>query len=241
MINVSKDIWGNAPAFRCRNSRAGPRVDCLFASAQVRCGCMPPVELMKLQATRQLFRSSRCAGVLQCEGAPALRKRAGNACATRNGKFAAAATRVRWFGRRRARGRDRAAAGERGERSAKFCFTRRRGDFALWRARCREGRLRARRKRAQDVSSRFSPGLALGLSTRLLCAVQPVSLLVRDHLGDFETRQIYQRSMSSFEIPKVDAIGLQICHMPKKVELRSRVGRALAATPWRNREKGQPS
>ena len=220
-----------------------PRVDCLFASAQVRCGCMPPVELMRTPGDPATFQEFSLRWGAAVRGRTRLAK-AGwkrNACATRNGKFAAAATRVRWFRRRRARGRDRAAAGERGERSAKFCFTRRRGDSALWRARCREGRLRARRKRAQDVSSRFSPGLALGLSTRLLCAVQPVSLLVRDHLGDFETRQIYQRSMSSFEIPKVDAIGLQICHMPKKVELRSRVGRALAATPWRNREKGQPS
>jgi hypothetical protein len=55
--------------------------------------------------------------------------------------------------------------------------------------------------------------MAVGLSARLLCTLQPVSMLVCRHLSArISKRGGFHQKMSSFEIMKVDAIALQILH-----------------------------
>jgi hypothetical protein len=64
-------------------------------------------------------------------------------------------------------------------------------------------------------------------------------MLVCRHLSAWiSKRGNFPEMMSSFEISKVDAFQLQILHTPEKVELRPRVVRVLAATPWRDRGQG---
>jgi hypothetical protein len=71
-----------------------------------------------------------------------------------------------------------------GERRATICFNHCSNHPAVRRVDGREGQLRSSRERARDVPGRFSPRMAIGLCARLLSAVQPVSMLVRDDLRD---------------------------------------------------------
>jgi hypothetical protein len=75
-----------------------------------------------------------------------------------------------------------------GERSATFCVDRGGGGSALPRFYRSAGRLCARGEGAQGVSRGLSPGVAVGLSARLLCALQPVQMLVRDHVSAWNSQ-----------------------------------------------------
>jgi hypothetical protein len=80
--------------------------------------------------------------------------------------------------------RDSRALWVKGERRATICFNHCSNHPAMRRVDGREGQLRSSRERARDVPGRFSPRMAIGLCARLLYAVQPVSMLVRDDLRD---------------------------------------------------------
>ena len=72
------------------------------------------------------------------------------------------------------------------------------------------------------VPSRLSPGLAVGLSARLLCALQPVSVLVRDHLSARISRpaDLQGNNMPKLEISKGDGIRSEIPPSPRRADLR---------------------
>jgi hypothetical protein len=87
--------------------------------------------------------------------------------------------------------------------------------------------------------------MAVGLSTRLLCALQPVSVLVRDHL-DVEVSKsggFANQKLPSFEVSNGDSIQLQNLHGPgiAPAELRTEAGRSPEATPLHSRRQGYPS
>jgi hypothetical protein len=213
MINISKDIFGNAPAPRSRNSRAGPGVDWPF------CICARPhadvchrLRRCRRRAGRQLFRRAQCAGVPQCESASPAREATWKrkASAMRNRTFASLVAHVRWFRRQRARDRARTAPRVNGRTKCEILFQ------SSWRRFCslagpwpRRPTTRARQESTgclgqvfPRVGPRFVRAAIMRGAARFAAGASP------PRRQDFEIRRIYQRSMSSFEISKVDAIGV---------------------------------
>jgi hypothetical protein len=78
-----------------------------------------------------------------------------------------------------------------GERSATFCVDRRGGGSARPRIYRGEGGVCARSEGASRVSSGFSTGVAVSLPAGLLCALQPIQVLVRDHVTAPISRPAY--------------------------------------------------
>jgi hypothetical protein len=84
--------------------------------------------------------------------------------------------------------------------------------------------------------------MAVGLSTRLLCALQPISVLVRDHLsaGISKRGRFARQNMPKFKIVS-DPIRPKILHAAEMTELRTGAVRKLAAMPMYRLRQGYPS
>jgi hypothetical protein len=91
--------------------------------------------------------------------------------------------------------------------------------------------------------------MAVGLSTRLLYALQPIEVLVRDHLStriyrhDFEPRHISGKNMPKFETSKGDRIRSEILRTPRKApaDLRPVLFGCSQRHPGVGRRQGNPS